>query len=109
MPDQIVTYLTELLLGKGLVISIITFLIGQFVKNSTKINNKHIPLIVAVAGAIIGAVTNQWVLHEESIVMAASDGFIIGGFTTWLYELLCKNDKLKEKIGAKVFDELDGQ
>lgn len=102
MPDQVLDFLTELILGKGLTIALVSFIIGQFIKNKTKIDNANIPIMVAVVGAIVAGITNQWTLQEESLVMAATDGFIIGGFTTGLYEMLRKNEKFASLFCSKV-------
>ena len=100
MPEEITTLFTDLFLEKGLVLVILSFMIGQFIKNSTSIDNKHIPVIVAVIGAILAVVTNPWTVNEESLIMAAVDGFMIGGFTPGLYEMLRESEKFQQYFSA---------
>ena len=107
MPEQITTLITDLFLEKGLVLVILSFMIGQFIKNSTSINNKHIPVIVAVLGAVLAVITNPWTVNEESLIMAAVDGFMIGGFTPGLYEMLRESEKLQQYFSAKKEDTVD--
>lgn len=102
MPEQIVEFVSNLLLDKGLVLLIACFVIGQIIKKSfDTIPNKYIPAITCVCGSVLAVLTNKFVLGEQSLIMAALYGFIIGWATTGAYELFAKSEWFHKIFGPK--------
>lgn len=87
--DDILTNITDLFLGNGIIIVIGCLIIGMFLKGSIKnLPNKFIPYINTVIAVILGFII-PGTFEEEFIVSKIILLMFLGLSSVGLYEILC--------------------
>lgn len=87
--DDILTNITDLFLGNGLIIVIGCFVVGMFLKGSIKnLPNKFIPYINIVVAIIFGFVI-PGTFEDEFIISKIIILAFLGLSSVGLYEVLC--------------------
>ena len=87
--DDILTNITDLFLGNGIIIIIGCLVVGMFLKGTFKsIPNKFIPYINAVVAVILGFII-PGTFEDEFIVSKIILLIFIGFSSVGLYEALC--------------------
>ena len=87
--DDILTNITDLFLGNGIIIIIGCLIVGMFLKGTFKsIPNKFIPYINAVVAVILGFII-PGTFEDEFIVSKIILLIFIGFSSVGLYEALC--------------------
>lgn len=87
--DDILTNITDLFLGNGLIIVIGCFVVGMFLKGSIKnLPNKFIPYINIVVAIILGFVI-PGTFEDEFIISKIIILAFLGLSSVGLYEVLC--------------------
>lgn len=85
--NDIFSAIAKLFLSDGLIIVLACLVIGMVIKGTfDKIPNKYIPLINAGVGIIISVALGAF--SSEGIASQIVKGIILGGSSTWVYEVL---------------------
>lgn len=99
--DDILTNITDLFLGNGIIIVIGCLIIGSIIKGSIKcIPNKLIPYINAVVSIILGFVI-PGTLDEEYVVSKVVILAFLGLASVGLYEAICTIIKDRFSVDIK--------
>ena len=99
--DDILTNITDLFLGNGIIIVIGCLIIGMFLKGSIKkLPNKFIPYINAIIAVILGFII-PGTFEEEFIVTKIILLMFLGFSSVGLYEALCLLIKDRFSIDIK--------
>ena len=99
--DDILTNITDLFLGNGLIIVIGCLIIGMFLKGSIKkLPNKFIPYINAIVAVVLGFII-PGTFEEEFIVTKIILLMFLGFSSVGLYEALCLLIKDRFSIDIK--------
>lgn len=99
--DDILTNITDLFLGNGIIIVIGCLIIGMFLKGSIKkLPNKFIPYINAIIAVILGFII-PGTFEEEFIVSKIILLMFLGFSSVGLYEALCLLIKDRFSIDIK--------
>lgn len=99
--DDILTYITDLFLGNGVIIILGCFVIGMFLKGSLKkVPNKYIPYINAIVAVILGFLI-PGTFDDEPIVSKIIILAFLGLSSVGLYEALCTAVKDRFSIDIK--------
>ncbi len=87
--DDILTNITDLFLGNGIIIIIGCFVIGMFLKGSVKkLSNKYIPYINVIVAIILGFII-PGTFDDEFIVSKIIILSFLGLSSVGLYEAIC--------------------
>lgn len=87
--DDVLTNITDLFLGNGLIIVIGCFIVGMFLKGSIKnLPNKFIPYINIIVAIVLGFVI-PGTFEDEFIVSKIIILSFLGLSSVGLYEILC--------------------
>lgn len=87
--DDILTNITDLFLGNGIIIIIGCFVIGMFLKGSVKkLSNKYIPYINVIVAIILGFII-PGTFDDEFIVSKIIILAFLGLSSVGLYEAIC--------------------
>lgn len=96
--DDILTYITDLFLGNGIIIILGCFVVGMFIKGSAKnIPNRYIPYINAITAVILGFLI-PGTFDDEPIVSKIIILAFLGLSSVGLYEVLCTTVKERFSI-----------
>lgn len=99
--DDVLTNITDLFLGNGLIIVIGCFVVGMFLKGSIKnLPNKFIPYINIVVAIVLGFVI-PGTFEDEFIVSKIIILSFLGLSSVGLYEILCIMIKDRFSIDIK--------
>lgn len=99
--DDILTNITDLFLGNGIIIVIGCLVVGMFLKGSIKkLPNKFIPYINSIVAIILGFVIPD-TLEDKSIVSKVILLMFLGLSSVGLYEALCLLIKDRFSIDIK--------
>ena len=87
--DEILTYVTDLFLGNGIIIILGCFIVGMFLKGSFKnFPNKYIPYVNALVAIILGFLI-PGTYDEEPIVSKIIILAFLGLSSVGFYEAIC--------------------
>lgn len=87
--DAILTSITDLFLGNGIIIVIGCFIVGMFLKGSVKkLSNKYIPYINVIVAIILGFII-PGTFEGEHIVTKIILLAFLGLSSVGLYEAIC--------------------
>jgi len=87
--DDILTYITDLFLGNGVIIILGCFVVGMFLKGSLKkLPNKYIPYINALVAIVLGFLI-PGTYDEEPIVSKIIILAFLGLSSVGFYESIC--------------------
>ena len=87
--DAILTSITDLFLGNGIIIVIGCFIVGMFLKGSVKkLSNKYIPYINVIVAIILGFII-PGTFDDEFIVSKIIILSFLGLSSVGLYEAIC--------------------
>lgn len=87
--DDILTYITDLFLGNGVIIILGCFVVGMFLKGSLKkLPNKYIPYINAIVAIVLGFLI-PGTYDEEPIVSKIIILAFLGLSSVGFYEAIC--------------------
>ena len=99
--DDVLTNITDLFLGNGLIIVIGCFVVGMFLKGSIKnLPNKFIPYINIIVAIVLGFVI-PGTFEDEFIVSKIIILSFLGLSSVGLYEILCIMIKDRFSIDIK--------
>ena len=99
--DDVLTNITDLFLGNGLIIVIGCFIVGMFLKGSIKnLPNKFIPYINIIVAIVLGFVI-PGTFEDEFIVSKIIILSFLGLSSVGLYEILCIMIKDRFSIDIK--------
>ena len=99
--DDVLTNITDLFLGNGLIIVIGCFIVGMFLKGSIKnLPNKFIPYINIIVAIVLGFVI-AGTFEDEFIVSKIIILSFLGLSSVGLYEILCIMIKDRFSIDIK--------
>lgn len=88
--DNVIQYSSELLQNNGIILLLLCYVIGEAIKRSPKfdkIPNDNIPVICAIIGGIIAALTPS-LFAGEDISIKIFKGMILGFASTGIYETI---------------------
>ena len=85
--ESVVEFISNLLVGDGLIIAVATFVVGEIVKGLNYIPNKYIPLIGGVLGIILGVAIPDLFVGKD-IVTSGVLGLVLGWAATGGYETI---------------------
>lgn len=87
--DDILTDISDLFLGNGIIVILGCLIVGMFLKGSIKrLPNKYIPYINAIIAVILGFLI-PGTFEDESIIAKVILLIFLGLSSTGLYEALC--------------------
>ena len=87
--DEILTYVTDLFLGNGIIIILGCFIVGMFLKGSFKnFPNKYIPYVNTLVAIILGFLIPR-TYDEEPIVSKIIILAFLGLSSVGFYEAIC--------------------
>lgn len=87
MDELILDYIRTLILGDGMLLVVVSFVVGCIIKSSLdRVDNKYIPLICAVLGAVIAMLVPH-IFPDSGIVTSALKGMVISWAATGGYEM----------------------
>lgn len=103
MEEIITKFLQEVILGEGVFILVVAYVLGDIIKRTTPINNQFIPLIISLISAVVAVFTP---FLEGDIVVKILKGIISGWAATGGYETV-RNiiATIKEKKAVKKQEE----
>lgn len=88
MDEMVLEYIHTLLVGDGMLLVAVAFVVGQVIKTSLdQVPNKYIPLVCAVIGAVIGAVSPHF-FPSSGMFTSALKGMVISWAATGGYEMM---------------------
>ena len=85
--DSVMEFISNLLVGDGLIVAVATFVVGEIVKSLNYIPNKYIPLIGGVLGIILGVAIPDLFVGKD-IVTSGVLGLVLGWAATGGYETI---------------------
>ncbi|MGN1393268.1 MAG: phage holin family protein [Succinivibrionaceae bacterium] len=98
--ENILTYISDLFLGNGIIIIIGCMILGLFIKGSTKIKNKYIPFINIAVSIILGF-SIPGTFDDKDIISKIILLIFLGLSSVGLYEALCIAAKDRLSIDIK--------
>ena len=105
--DDILTNITDLFLGNGIIVILGCFVIGMFLKGSIrKLPNKYIPYVNAVIANILGFMIPN-TFDDEPVISKIIILAFLGLSSVGLYEAICTAVKQRFSIDINKIYNID--